>query len=96
MFYVYSFDETLKEFMKVEYLHDDGDVFVGYSWERDLSIEEDVYPEWCLEFFSMMYFERGVDSPHDRNEKIYNLVKIDGAMALGILVMALEILLTAS
>nr|GEY28495.1 hypothetical protein [Tanacetum cinerariifolium] len=21
----------------------------------------DVYPEWCLEFFSMMYFDRGVD-----------------------------------
>ncbi|GJY26202.1 ribonuclease H-like domain-containing protein [Tanacetum coccineum] len=32
-----------------------------YSWERALSIEGDVYPEWCSDFFSTMYFERGVD-----------------------------------
>ncbi|GKE45093.1 hypothetical protein Tco_1472377, partial [Tanacetum coccineum] len=51
------FDETLKELMKMEYLHSDGDVFVDYSWERALSIEGDVYPEWCLEFFSMMYLK---------------------------------------
>ncbi|GKC66809.1 hypothetical protein Tco_1099407 [Tanacetum coccineum] len=49
MFYVYNFDETLKELMKFEYLHSDGDVFVDYSWERALSIEGDVYPEWLCE-----------------------------------------------
>ncbi|GJT21344.1 hypothetical protein Tco_0891281 [Tanacetum coccineum] len=69
MFYVYSFDETLKELMKMEYLHDDGDVFVDYSWERALSIEDDVYPEWCLEFFSTMYFEREVDKTKLMTEK---------------------------
>ncbi|GJS09537.1 ribonuclease H-like domain-containing protein [Tanacetum coccineum] len=58
MFYVYGFDETLKELMKFEYIHSNGDVFVDYSWERALSINGDVYPEWCLEFFSMMYFDR--------------------------------------
>ncbi|GKE31582.1 hypothetical protein Tco_1450904 [Tanacetum coccineum] len=47
--------------MKYEYLHDDGDVFVDYSWERAFSIYGDVYSEWCLEFFSMMYFDKGVD-----------------------------------
>ncbi|GJW05134.1 hypothetical protein Tco_1563990 [Tanacetum coccineum] len=47
--------------MKYEYLHDDRDVFVDYSWERTLSIYGDVYPEWCLEFFSTMYFDKGVD-----------------------------------
>ncbi|GJY57972.1 hypothetical protein Tco_0457864 [Tanacetum coccineum] len=31
MFYVYSFDETLKDLMKIEYLHNDGDM----------------YPKWC-------------------------------------------------
>ncbi|GJV67001.1 retrovirus-related pol polyprotein from transposon TNT 1-94 [Tanacetum coccineum] len=40
--YCESFDETLKELMKMEYLHSDGDVFVDYSWERALSIEGDV------------------------------------------------------
>ncbi|GJS21858.1 retrotransposon protein, putative, ty1-copia subclass [Tanacetum coccineum] len=40
------FDETLKELTKLEFLHTDGDVFVDYSWERALSIEKDVYPEW--------------------------------------------------
>ncbi|GJZ66152.1 hypothetical protein Tco_0622848 [Tanacetum coccineum] len=49
MCYVYNFDETLKELMKFEYLHSDGDVFVDYSWERALSIEGDVYPEWLCE-----------------------------------------------
>ncbi|GJU80469.1 putative reverse transcriptase domain-containing protein [Tanacetum coccineum] len=69
MFYVYSFDETLKDLMKMEYLHNDGDVFVDYSWEIAFSIEGDVYPEWCLEFFSTMYFERGVDRTKLMTEK---------------------------
>ncbi|GKC96386.1 hypothetical protein Tco_1161828 [Tanacetum coccineum] len=56
-----SCDETLKDLMKLEYLHDDGDVFVNYSWERAFSIDGDVYQEWCMEFFSIVYFERGVD-----------------------------------
>ncbi|GJY19383.1 hypothetical protein Tco_0390874 [Tanacetum coccineum] len=29
--------------------------------EKALSIYGDVYPEWCLEFFLTMYFDRGVD-----------------------------------
>ncbi|GKC76211.1 hypothetical protein Tco_1126985 [Tanacetum coccineum] len=58
MFNVYGFDETLKELMKFKYIHSNGDMFVDYSWERALSINGDVYPEWCLEFFSMMYFDR--------------------------------------
>nr|GEU48624.1 hypothetical protein [Tanacetum cinerariifolium] len=40
---ILNFDETLKELMKFEYLYNDGDVFTHYSWERSLSIEEDVY-----------------------------------------------------
>ncbi|GJS99973.1 hypothetical protein Tco_0821143 [Tanacetum coccineum] len=32
----------------------------GYK-ERALSIYGDIYPEWCLEFFLMMYFDKGVD-----------------------------------
>nr|GEU50606.1 hypothetical protein [Tanacetum cinerariifolium] len=47
--------------MKYEYIYDDEDVFIDYSWERAFSIYGDVYLEWCLEFFSMMYFDRGVD-----------------------------------
>ncbi|GKC25126.1 hypothetical protein Tco_1027276 [Tanacetum coccineum] len=53
-----SFVETLKEMMKLQYIHEDGDVFVDYSWERALSIDGDVYREWCLEFFSTIYFEK--------------------------------------
>ncbi|GKB21703.1 hypothetical protein Tco_0855626 [Tanacetum coccineum] len=67
--YCESFDETLKELMKMEYLHDDGDVFVDYLWEKALSVEEDMYLEWCLEFFSTMYFERGVDRTKLMTEK---------------------------
>ncbi|GJX17536.1 hypothetical protein Tco_0218368 [Tanacetum coccineum] len=55
--------------MKMEYLHDDEDMFTDYSWERALSIKEDVYPEWCLEFFSTMYFKRGVDRTKLMTEK---------------------------
>nr|GEU83670.1 hypothetical protein [Tanacetum cinerariifolium] len=40
---------------KYEYLHDDGDIFVDYSWEEAFSIYGDVYLEWGLEFFSTMY-----------------------------------------
>nr|GEX28063.1 hypothetical protein [Tanacetum cinerariifolium] len=47
--------------MKFEYIHSDGDVFEDYSWVIALSIRGDVYPEWCLEFFSTMYFDKWVD-----------------------------------
>ncbi|GJW57691.1 retrovirus-related pol polyprotein from transposon TNT 1-94 [Tanacetum coccineum] len=61
LFYSYNFDETLKNKMKFEYIHSDGDVLKDYSWERALSISGDVYPEWCLKFFSTMYFNKGVE-----------------------------------
>ncbi|GJX84066.1 hypothetical protein Tco_0333547 [Tanacetum coccineum] len=37
--------------------------------ERAFSIVEDVYPEWCWEFFSTMCFERGVDRTKIMKEK---------------------------
>ncbi|GJZ97434.1 hypothetical protein Tco_0669887 [Tanacetum coccineum] len=46
VFYLYGYDETLRNLMKMEYTHEDGDEFVDYSWERALSIKEDVYQEW--------------------------------------------------
>ncbi|GKB05061.1 hypothetical protein Tco_0833256 [Tanacetum coccineum] len=61
LFYAYNFEETLKNNIKFEYLHNDGDVFEDYSWERALSISGDVFTELCLEFFSTMYFDKGVD-----------------------------------
>ncbi|GJR90858.1 hypothetical protein Tco_0214869, partial [Tanacetum coccineum] len=61
LFYDYNIEEILKNTMKYEYLHDDGDVFVYYSWKRALSIYRDVYLEWCLEFFLTMYLDKGVD-----------------------------------
>ncbi|GJW72138.1 putative reverse transcriptase domain-containing protein [Tanacetum coccineum] len=42
--------------------------------ESALSIEDDVYPEWCLEFFSTMYFEREVDRANLMTE---NKLEID-------------------
>nr|GEY61052.1 hypothetical protein [Tanacetum cinerariifolium] len=54
-------DGAWHEKFKMEYRHEDGDEFVYYSWERAFSIKEDVYREWCLEFFLTMYFERKVD-----------------------------------
>nr|GEU90390.1 hypothetical protein [Tanacetum cinerariifolium] len=42
-------------------IHSDSDVFEDYSWERAISISGDVYLEWCLEFFSTIYFNKWVD-----------------------------------
>ncbi|GJW99723.1 hypothetical protein Tco_0183637 [Tanacetum coccineum] len=61
MFNNFSYDETLRDLMKMEYTHKHGDKFVDYSWERAFSIKEYMYPEWCFKFFSTMYFERKVD-----------------------------------
>ncbi|GJU04029.1 hypothetical protein Tco_1114367 [Tanacetum coccineum] len=47
----------------------DGDVFVDYSWERALSIDDEVYLEWVLEFFSTMYFDKDVDKSNLMKEK---------------------------
>ncbi|GJS32289.1 hypothetical protein Tco_0530671 [Tanacetum coccineum] len=61
LFYAYNFDETFKNKMKFEYLHSNGDVLEDYPWEIALFINMDVYTKWCLEFFSTMYFDKGVD-----------------------------------
>ncbi|GKB49264.1 retrovirus-related pol polyprotein from transposon TNT 1-94 [Tanacetum coccineum] len=39
----------------------DGDIFIDYSWERALSIDNEIYLEWVLEFFSTLYFDKNVD-----------------------------------
>ncbi|GJZ61051.1 hypothetical protein Tco_0617188, partial [Tanacetum coccineum] len=63
-------------------LHDrsiggDGDVFVDYSWERALLIDDEVYPEWVLEFFSTMYFDKDVDKSRLMTKK-YIWVRLCG------------------
>ncbi|GJZ55680.1 retrovirus-related pol polyprotein from transposon TNT 1-94 [Tanacetum coccineum] len=58
----YGFDDTLREMMKLEYIYEgDGDVFVDYLPERALLIDNEIYPEWVLEFFSTLYFDKDVD-----------------------------------
>nr|GEW41061.1 hypothetical protein [Tanacetum cinerariifolium] len=44
-------------------------VFVDYSWERELSIDDEIYPEWVLEFFSTFYFDKDVDRTNLMKEK---------------------------
>ncbi|GJZ55833.1 hypothetical protein Tco_0611026 [Tanacetum coccineum] len=70
--------------MKYEYLHNDGDVFVDYSWEIALSIYGDVYPEWCLEFFSTMYFDKGVDRTKLMTKKCiwFKLCRVEKVLTL--------------
>nr|GFD22066.1 hypothetical protein [Tanacetum cinerariifolium] len=61
---------TLREMKKLEYIYEeDGDVFVDYSWERELSIDNEIYPEWVLEFFSTLYFDKVVDRNNLMKEK---------------------------
>ncbi|GJZ45813.1 hypothetical protein Tco_0593409 [Tanacetum coccineum] len=66
----YGFEDTLREMMKLEYIYEgDGDIFVNYSWERALSIDNEIYPEWVLELFSTLYFDKDVDRNNLMNEK---------------------------
>ncbi|GJY16944.1 hypothetical protein Tco_0387366 [Tanacetum coccineum] len=68
--YCYGFEDTLREMMKLEYIFEGyGDVFVDYSWERALSIDNEIYPEWVLEFFSTLYFDKDVDRTNLMKEK---------------------------
>ncbi|GJZ18539.1 hypothetical protein Tco_0554662 [Tanacetum coccineum] len=71
----YGFEDTLREMMKLEYINEgDGDIFVDYSWERALSIDNEIYPEWVLEFFSTLYFDKDVDRNNLMKEK-YDEIK---------------------
>ncbi|GJR26016.1 hypothetical protein Tco_1102248 [Tanacetum coccineum] len=66
----YGFEDTLREIMKLEYIYEgDGDIFVDYSWERELSIDNEIYPEWVLEYFSTLYFDKDVDRNNLMKEK---------------------------
>ncbi|GJT92811.1 hypothetical protein Tco_1081656 [Tanacetum coccineum] len=66
----YGFEDTLREMMKLEYIYEGyGDLFVDYSWERALSIDDEIYPEWVLEFFSTLYFDKDVDRHNLMKEK---------------------------
>nr|GEV39945.1 hypothetical protein [Tanacetum cinerariifolium] len=70
LFEGYGFEDTLREMMKLEYIYEgDGDVFVDYSWEIALSIDNVIYPEWVLEFFSTLYFDKDVDRNNLMKEK---------------------------
>nr|GEU43541.1 hypothetical protein [Tanacetum cinerariifolium] len=60
----YDCEDDLLDMMKIEYMHNDGDVFKDHSWENVFSNGEKVYRVWCLEFYLTMYFNRKVD----RNE----------------------------
>nr|GEV24442.1 hypothetical protein [Tanacetum cinerariifolium] len=56
--------------MKLEYIYEgDGDLFVDYSWERALLIDNEIYPKWVLEFFSTLYFDKDVDRNNSMKEK---------------------------
>ncbi|GKB51761.1 retrovirus-related pol polyprotein from transposon TNT 1-94 [Tanacetum coccineum] len=58
------------EMMKLEYIYEgDGYIFVDYSWERALSRDNEIYPEWVLEFFSTLYFDKDVDRNNLMKEK---------------------------
>ncbi|GJU41595.1 hypothetical protein Tco_1194552, partial [Tanacetum coccineum] len=66
----YGFEDTLREMMKLEYIYEGyGYVFVDYSWERALSIDNEIYPEWVLEYFSTLYFDKDVDRTNLMKEK---------------------------
>ncbi|GJU73996.1 retrovirus-related pol polyprotein from transposon TNT 1-94 [Tanacetum coccineum] len=66
----YGFEDTLREMMKLEYIYEgDGDVFVDYSPERALLIDNEIYPEWVLEFFSTLYFDKDMDRTSLMKEK---------------------------
>ncbi|GKA06425.1 kinase-like domain-containing protein [Tanacetum coccineum] len=67
---VLSFEDTLREMMILEYIYEgDGDMFVDYSWERALLIDNEIYLEWVLEFFSTLYFDKNVDRNNLMKEK---------------------------
>ncbi|GJZ23773.1 hypothetical protein Tco_0561232 [Tanacetum coccineum] len=71
VFNAYGFEDTLRNMMKLEYIYEgDGDVFVDYSWERALSIDDEVYSEWVLEFFLTMYFDKDVDKRNLMTKKL--------------------------
>ncbi|GKB43930.1 hypothetical protein Tco_0888872 [Tanacetum coccineum] len=56
--------------LKLEYIYEgDGDIFVDYSWERAILIDNEIYPEWVLEFFSTLYFDKDVDRKNLMKEK---------------------------
>ncbi|GKE83612.1 hypothetical protein Tco_1557354, partial [Tanacetum coccineum] len=66
----YDFEDTLREMMKLEYIYEgDGDIFVYYSWERALSIDNEIDPKWVLEFFSTLYVDKDVDRNNLMKEK---------------------------
>ncbi|GJU25421.1 hypothetical protein Tco_1164042 [Tanacetum coccineum] len=39
------------------------------NWERALSIDNEIYPEWVLEFFSTLYFDKDMDRTNLMKEK---------------------------
>nr|GEW15682.1 reverse transcriptase domain-containing protein [Tanacetum cinerariifolium] len=70
LFESYGFEDTLQEMMKLKYIYErDEDVFVDYSWERALSIDDENYPELVLELFLTLYFDKDVDRTKMMKEK---------------------------
>ncbi|GJY58377.1 hypothetical protein Tco_0458269 [Tanacetum coccineum] len=59
----------LLDMMKIENMHEDGDIFEDHSWENVFSNGEKVYREWCLEFYLTMFLNRKVNRDEIMKEK---------------------------
>ncbi|GJZ89759.1 hypothetical protein Tco_0661541 [Tanacetum coccineum] len=73
LFYSYNFEETLRNKMKFEYIHSDGNVFVDYSWERALSISGDAF--WIEKVLTLLEFAvlLGLYEEEESNHRLFDI-----------------------
>ncbi|GJU89734.1 hypothetical protein Tco_1302157 [Tanacetum coccineum] len=49
-----NFIHELKKMFRIKFKEDDELVFTCRAWLKAFKVKEDVYKEWCLEFFSTL------------------------------------------
>ncbi|GKA13063.1 hypothetical protein Tco_0692609 [Tanacetum coccineum] len=69
VFEEYGCEDALMDMMKIEYMNEDGYLFLDRSWENVFSNGEKFYREWFLKFYSKMYFNRKVNRNKIMTEK---------------------------
>lgn len=58
----------LKKMLKVEYMVDNELIFTCRAWLRAFNVQEDVYHEWCLEFFSTLFMNESIKTDNITKE----------------------------
>ncbi|GJU70450.1 hypothetical protein Tco_1256709 [Tanacetum coccineum] len=87
-----GFHRELKKMFRIKFKEDDELVIICRAWLQAFKVKEDVYKEWCLEFFSTLCVDEQIKVEHIAKEVAVGSCTIAYLIDLSLLCDLLEVL----